>query len=993
MILQGTGASVYTEPGNSVLTAPSSENPTLLTASSGTSSCNDAAVEPPASFGSAGPEAFYSVCSSENVNRFKNLEIKFSHPVNQSTFAASFSVMCNGSALPGPAPGGALIWKSPQRLIFDPYRELPSNASCVITIANSAETIEGEKLISYSKNFSASHDYLISATVTQGPTSIPLGGTNDVTFSKSGDLILTSSFVNPAGAFTQIKKIVFNKMGNVDSSGNPNSNAKTVCEDSCTSLLSPINLSTDSFMTGSMALTEGGNTYYFDITTAQNSRIQRYFSFNYGYVNSNPSALINNVASGVLDESQMMNVLKRMIETFIKGKFRVSDAGTPKTFNQFASQPMSSSKDTSKCINYGSFSFITSYGDNPSGGYCGGNGENPGGFQAVTGAGCFGNATLDMDVYVTGVSIPGFTGGVPTVEAALGVNSNGEVGIDLKGRKAYLNLAIIAKNRDSMLCLVGSGNKFHFSTSVELNAGNSILRLARSRNTMSVDSSGKIVINVKTPYTPNDALGANFYVSEWVNNLSVAGVSLVDSTSWVSNLLSFISEAIGNGVVPQVQPGITQSVLKDMIQKITPNVLNAIVGNLMNPGVDIKLPDYLPAPLANYPLNAKIQLSTDASVRSDGTNKGIVASVHAAITSKNPLAPASQRGHANGTLCGASGCMVYTKNPAVPLINPSTSAPFAMSAANPGFLLALHSDAVTQAAYHLWKNRAIDINVDSAFISTVNSYAGSDPLLKLTDSLLRASAIMSIIAPGQSNLQGIDNSNNLLPAICQDDQVRFKIDPVMPPVAKMIDNSGFDATVNTPNLNVTFSDLQVTIEGKRTDNSAACIAQRGTATNAYYTMASLRVSMNANASMRFTEFDNPNTVGHDRLNALSLRIFTDGMKYSIEVLEGQVYNPYGLDPNGIKSVFNPMVKSLVVPLVNSILNSLPLPAQLDFNALTYPAAGTACKISTKTDNSIMFVQKTVPAVDASANPYLLAQATLMGAGLADPETMLEANCR
>ncbi len=337
--------------------------------------------------------------------------------------------------------------------------------------------------------------------------------------------------------------------------------------------------------------------------------------------------------------------------------------------------------------------------------------------------------------------------------------------------------------------------------------------------------------------------------------------------------------------------------------------------------------------------------------------------------------------------------MVYTKNPAIPLIDPSVSAPFAMSASNPGFLLALHSDAVTQAAYHLWKNRAIDINVDSAFISTVNSYAGNDPLLKLTDSLLKASAIMSIIAPGQNNLKGIDNSNNMLPAICQDDQVRFKIDPIMPPVAKMIDNSSFDATANTPNLNVTFSDLQVTIEGKRTDNSAACIAQRGTPTNAYYTMASLRVSMNANASMRFIEFDNPNTVGHDRLNALSLRIFTDGMKYSIEVLEGQTYNPYGLDPNGIKSVFNPMVKSLVVPLVNSILNSLPLPAQLDFNALTYPASSTACKISTKTDNSIMFVQKTVPAVDASANPYLLAQAKLMGAGLADPETMLEANCR
>ncbi len=35
--------------------------------------CNNASVEPPSSFGSAGPEAFYCVCSPENVNRFKNL--------------------------------------------------------------------------------------------------------------------------------------------------------------------------------------------------------------------------------------------------------------------------------------------------------------------------------------------------------------------------------------------------------------------------------------------------------------------------------------------------------------------------------------------------------------------------------------------------------------------------------------------------------------------------------------------------------------------------------------------------------------------------------------------------------------------------------------------------------------------------------------------------------------------------------------------------------
>ena len=49
--------------------------------------------------------------------------------------------------------------------------------------------------------------------------------------------------------------------------------------------------------------------------------------------------------------------------------------------------------------------------------------------------------------------------------------------------------------------------------------------------------------------------------------------------------------------------------------------------------------------------------------------------------------------------------------------------------------------------------------------------------------------------------------------------------------------------------------------------------------------------------------------------------------------EGNNVNPYGLDPEAIRSVVDPLVKSLVVPLVNNILKEIPLPAKLDFPAL------------------------------------------------------------
>ena len=982
------------EPVKSILAFSGQENSSqnqLLTLNTGEVACDPALIEPPANFGNSGPEAFIVLCNPNDLDRYRNIEIRFSHPMNQTSVQSNFTITVNGNPLPGPSPGGIFIWKSAQRLFFDPYRELTSLGNYQISISSSALTADGESLIPFQANFQATHDFLMNLSITQGSNTINLNQDNDITFSStSGNLILNASWVNPTGISSLVKKIVLNKVGNT-TNGIPNPSAKTLCNGNCTEDPISINLNTDeAFINTPLSLTNGGNAYYFEITTTSDTKYQRYFSLNYGTL-TNPNNLINNSASIVLDEAQMLKMLERLIELFTQAKFKITD----KTFNDFADSPKSNTKNTTYCINYGSFYFITNYGDNPTGGYCGGAGDNPGAFVGYY-SGILGTSYFDMDVYVSQINVPPFSGGNPTIDAILQVNSTGELGIDLMGRKSYLKLEVVAKNRSCLaLCAVPANSKFHFDTNVELNpSGNYTIRLARARNTLTVNSSGNLVLTVKTPHAPNDSILGNFHVQPWTDNLVVGSMNLVSSTSWVAGLLSIITEMIADGLVPQVKPLITQAVLKDIIETVAPKVLNAVVDTLKDPGIEITLPPYLPAPLANYPLVVKVKLSTDAQVRSNGGNKGIVSSVHAGLFSKTPLPPASQRQHANTVSCGGSGCMVYVKDPSVPLIPITNHAPFDQSATTPGFLLAMHTDLVTQAAYHLWKNRVIDLNVDSNFITTVNNYAGNDPLLNLTNSILKVSAITAIIAPGRKTLPGLDPSNNPLPAVCVEDEVRFKIDPLMPPVAMPLDNTGVNPVVgDKPNIRVTFNNLQITIQGKRTDNSAQCVAQRGAPDNQYYNLTTLRVNMITNALMRILEFDNPNTTPNEFQNSLNLKIFTDGLAYSLEVLEGSTYNPYGLDPKGVLTVFDPLVTTLVVPLVNSILNRVPLPPEVPFAAIKYPSSTTVCKVNVKRDHGLRIDSLAVPGVDAATNPYLFLQARLIGNSLTDPKNLLETACR
>ncbi|MCX8000853.1 MAG: hypothetical protein N3A69_18250, partial [Leptospiraceae bacterium] len=248
------------------------------------------------------------------------------------------------------------------------YRELTSLGNYTITISSGALTTDGESLIPFQASFQASHDLLMNMSITQGSNTINLNQENDITFSSTaGNLTLNASWVNPTGISSVVKKIILNKVGNT-TNGIPNPSAKTICNGNCTNAPISVNLNTDpAFINTPLSLTSGGNAYYFEITTLSDKKYQRYFSFNYGLL-TNPNNLINNSASGVLDEAQMMYMLERLVELFTQAKFRI----TNKTFNEFADSPKTGTKNTTYCINYGTFNFITNYGDNSTGGYCGG---------------------------------------------------------------------------------------------------------------------------------------------------------------------------------------------------------------------------------------------------------------------------------------------------------------------------------------------------------------------------------------------------------------------------------------------------------------------------------------------------------------------------------------------------------------------------------------------------------------------------------------------
>ncbi|MBK8398066.1 MAG: Ig-like domain-containing protein [Leptospiraceae bacterium] len=933
---------------------------------------------------SASIEEVASLClvSADNVNRYKSLEIIFATGMNHKSVKEAFSlVSLDSGPIPTPAgtdlddsdisdKGGRFTWLSARKLIFDPYKELKANETYLLTISTLAKYPDGNSIPKeFTATFKTEHDFQITNLI-NGTT---LGGNNDITFNKSQPLLLISTFTNPHGAFSNIAKITLNRLG---SSGN-----YEICNSICSGLLTTFNLNTSA-----VPPQEGGNTYFYEIQTKDNKTYKRFFSFNWGNVISG-TELIANSATGVLDEGIMMKLLGQVVERFVKTDFKIKNASVNKTFNDFMGQPKASTKRTSHCIDYGNFQYIRTYGDSGSAngdGYCGGAGENPGAFVGTyNGILTFwSDSHFDMDVYISSASIPGLTGGTQSVEAVMNATATDNLQIALKGRKAYITLDVVARNRTGIALLIGGGSKFHFRTNVELNKSPTptSLRTAITNNFISANN-GVLGLAIK-PFTAGNIHDNNFRIAEWDANLSVGNMDLIDSTSWAAELLSIITEMIANGLVPQVRPKIVHAMLEDVVEKVAPNVLNAVISSLQNPGVNLNLPTYLPAPLSNFPLNVKIKLQNDAQVRVNGANKGLVSSLDLGIT------------YAGSTPTG--GYRTQAREQGIVYFKPSSALdntyPFSQISANPGMLLSLHPDSVTQAAYSMWRSRGIDLNMDETFIDTINQYAGVSDLFKLTKTLLQASPIISILAPGRTTLIGIknDGSTRLAP-IGESDPITFAIEPIHAPVVKLIPPTGN----GVPKLRANFTDLQLTIVGKRTSAvqfpcTAGLVSARDIGTSCFYTIGTVRVSIDAIASFGFKVFSNPTgNSAYNNLNAIFVEIDPyDNFYYSLDVREGNTVNPYGLDPEAIRSVVDPLVKSLVVPLVNNILKEIPLPAKLDFPALVDKNAGAsggaACKLNVQT-TAIRISTVATP----STEQYILNKIQPLGVFATNPGSLLE----
>ncbi len=930
-----------------------------------------------------GQDVKVCLVSVNNVDRYKSFEIVFSGGMQKKSVKEAFSLISlDSGAIPTPPgddlddsgisdKGGNFKWLSGRRLIFDPYRELKPNESYSLTISNIAKTVSGTPISSYNQVFKTEHDYTINNlinTVAVGPTI-----NNDMSYNKSTSLILNSNFVNLAGAFSFIQKITLNRMGTT--------NVHEVCNGSCSTLLTTFNLNTSS-----VAPIEGGNTYFYEIETKDKKIYKRYFSFNWGEVIPALNMITQN-AYGVLDEGIMMKLFAQILERFSRADFKVKEGVVNKTMNQFTNQPTTSTKRGTHCINYGTINFIRSYGDSGTSngdGYCGGAGDNPGGFIA---SGCLlvFCSDFDIDVYITQVILPTTVSGNRNLDAALTANSTGEIGVSLWGKKAEVELQIVATNRDSLTLFVGPGNKFHFKTWARLNFSppSEISRIAASKNLFSVDVNGNLVLDIKT-YTLGAINDPNFNIAAWDANIQVDSPTVESSTSIVVSVLNFLGTIVANNIIPQVRPKIVHSLLADIIEKIAPNALNPILGSLNDPGLTLNLPNYLPSPLANFPLNVKLKLQTDGEVRVNGANKGLVASVDLGITYTGSAPVGGYRIQSR-----ESGIVSF--KPPGPLNN---AYGFSQSSLNPGMLLALHSDAITQAAYHLWRSRAIDLEMNEAFINQINSYAGSSDLFKLATTLMQAGPIISIIAPGRSTLVGVQSNSpfNRLPPIADTDPITFLLEPIQAPVIKFIPPT----TTAVPRLRANFTDLQLTIIGKRVSqtgficNPANPISGRDTANNCFYTLSSVRVNVNTMGSFGFKVFSNPTAnVTMNNLNALFVELDPNNdFFFTVDVREISAQNPYGIDPEAVRSVITPLVKTFVVPLVNNILKEVPLPAKLDFPGLVDKNAGssggTTCKMNVQT-TAIELGILPVPQVEQ----YILAKVRPIGTFATNPGTLLE----
>ncbi|MCX7999172.1 MAG: hypothetical protein N3A69_09525, partial [Leptospiraceae bacterium] len=204
--------------------------------------------------------------------------------------------------------------------------------------------------------------------------------------------------------------------------------------------------------------------------------------------------------------------------------------------------------------------------------------------------------------------------------------------------------------------------------------------------------------------------------------------------------------------------------------------------------------------------------------------------------------------------------------------------------------------------------------------------------------------------PGKSSLRvcpigqtctGLTNTVLMQP----DDDIEITLNPIGLPVVKPLPLSQLTqftcpdeaSQCVTPRVQAELGDIELSIKGRkcssRNPTSKLCTAFTGVE----YNLIKVRASLSSRADVNFVPFSNPKCnatlnpglagcdTSQNGLTAVSLTISANELKYTLEVLEGPSNNPQGLNPQAIWEILDPTVKSLIVPLVNYILEEIPLP--------------------------------------------------------------------
>jgi hypothetical protein len=498
---------------------------------------------------------------------------------------------------------------------------------------------------------------------------------------------------------------------------------------------------------------------------------------------------------------------------------------------------------------------------------------------------------------------------------------------------------------------------------------------AYTYNPSDLSSYGKVSLNIPSL--------SGMTTSPWSDNLTV------DPLVGTGAVGAIISDVV-NQKVPEVKPKIVQYVVKDITESVAPDIINILLGDVRK-GITINMPSYLPDVFKKLQLKAEATVNTDFVSKAGGlltsANVKIDGCIKTGTESNDPCNPNVTKPPA--PYSGSNNAMdsyLISKDASTTIGNTEVQA---ASNKISGVVLALHTDAINQVVYKLWQAGALNLTLNKSFLTEIKAYRTSTRVIEILEILLKADSIIKVLAPGAMNLSAKDASGSTV-VIEPEDDIEFQLLPLQPLILSSLPLSeGIDKTVTgdkgagnitgkVPKMKVFFNDLVIDITGKKSNGTT-------------YKLVKVRVSLVSKANFSLSEFSNPKNLATYKqtingvttnVPAVNLSICDDTLGtlqdcdgvgasttndpakdlfYTIEVIEGNFMgsasNPLGLNPEGIYDVLKPTIQKLVLPVINFIVEEVPLPEM------------KSCGIQ-------LYDMKVLPIDPANVVPYILVNTKL-----------------